>query len=64
MKTLEDKVSRVMPFRSKRELAPGWLRYEAVRKLSPRRYAGLCERNIRDDVAFDDLVDELIMGDK
>ena len=43
-----------------RELALGFLRYEALRKLGPHKYAELCRKNIREGRRFDDLVDELI----
>jgi len=42
------------------ELALGFLRYEALRKLGPRQYTELCRKNIREGKRFDDLVDELI----
>lgn len=39
----------------------GWLRYEKLRKLSPRQFADLHARNIAGEAAFDDLVDALPM---
>lgn len=57
-------VLKTMMSKDIRELALGWLRYEAVRKLNANRFAELCERNIRDHIQFDDLVDQLIVEDK
>lgn len=47
-------------------LSKGWLRYEALRKLSPTQFAELHRKNIQgnDDgskVTFDELVDELVV---
>ena len=64
MKTLKEKVVELLCKKSFYDLVLGWLRYEVVRNLDARRFVELCERNIRDHVAFDDLVDELIMEDK
>jgi len=41
------------------ELALGWLRYEALRKLTPSQYAELCKRNLNGE-NFDQMVTELI----
>lgn len=41
------------------ELAIGWLRYEALRKLTPSKFADLHKRNINGE-RFDDMVDELV----
>lgn len=43
------------------ELALGWLRYEAVRKLNARQFAELCQRNLGGK-SFDDLVTEAVLG--
>jgi len=40
-------------------LALGFLRYEAIRKLSPRQFAELHARNLK-GVHFDSLIDELV----
>jgi hypothetical protein len=57
---IEVMVSQTMTERDPRELALGFLRYEALRKLGPHKYAELCRKNIREGRRFDDLVDELI----
>ena len=44
------------------ELAIGFLRYEALRKLRSHQFKQLCERNLS-GVFFDDMVDELIEKD-
>ncbi|MBX3288346.1 MAG: hypothetical protein KF855_03280 [Acidobacteria bacterium] len=36
----------------------GYERYEYLRTLTPRQFAELCERNIKGEGTFDDLVDE------
>lgn len=43
------------------ELSLGWMRYEAVRKLSAKEFADICQRVVRDGVFFDDVIDELIL---
>ena len=42
------------------ELARGFMRYEALRKLNARQYAELMDRCYKGE-AFDDLVDELVV---
>lgn len=42
------------------ELARGYVRYEALRKLNPREFAELNRRNLAGE-RFDDLVDELVV---
>jgi transcription elongation factor GreA-like protein len=42
------------------QLCLGYARYEALRKLNPRQFQELWEKNIRYDIDFDVLVDELI----
>jgi len=42
------------------ELARGYVRYEALRKLNPREFAELNRRNLAGE-RFDDLVDELAL---
>lgn len=37
----------------------GWQRYEKLRKLTPRAFTELWQRNLNGDVRFDDLVDAL-----
>ena len=53
-------VAQAMTERDPRQLALGYLRYEALRKLGPSKYAELCRKNIHEGHRFDDLVDELI----
>lgn len=65
MNDISKKIEMAIHCRNPRDLALGWLRYEALRKLGPKRFAELCERNIKDGERFDDMVDELIVkGDK
>lgn len=42
------------------ELARGWLRYEALRCLTPQEYADLVARNLRGN-NFDAMVDKLLL---
>ena len=58
--TIEGKVMLASFERNGDELALGWLRYEALRKLSARRYAELCDRNLKGE-RFDDMVDKLVL---
>ena len=57
---IEALVAQAMTERDPKELALGFLRYEALRKLGPASYSELCRRNIEAGYRFDDLVDELI----
>jgi hypothetical protein len=57
---IEKLVAATIEQRDLKELALGFLRYEALRKLGPHKYAELCRKNIREGQRFDDLVDELI----
>ena len=41
------------------ELAIGWMRYKALRALTPVQYTCLHERNLSGE-RFDDMVDELV----
>ena len=43
------------------ELATGYLRYEALRKLGPHQYKNLCMMNLKGH-KFDHLVDELVVN--
>ena len=40
------------------DLALGWLRYETLRKINPREFSALWEKNIRTGIPFDDLLAE------
>ena len=42
------------------ELVLGYLRYEALRKLTPYQYEKLCKRNLKGE-NFDGMVDELVI---
>ena len=56
---LRARMAEVISERAVEELALGWLRYEALRKLNPRQYSDLSKENLTGR-AFDDLVDEMI----
>lgn len=43
------------------ELSLGWMRYEAVRKLSAREFADIFQRVVREGTFFDDIIDALIL---
>lgn len=47
--------------RDSAEVAAGYLRYEALRKLNPARYADLVSKNLSGAATFDDMVDELVL---
>lgn len=56
-------VNLAMANRTREELALGYLRYEVVRKLSPRAFRALYKLNLSGH-RFDDLVDEAIRTHK
>lgn len=41
------------------ELAIGWMRYKALRRLTPQKYTAIHMRNLAGE-RFDDMVDELV----
>jgi len=43
------------------ELALGFARYEALRKLNPRQFAEIHQRNLNGE-RFDDMIDELVLN--
>lgn len=57
---LKKKLKRVIEYYSLEELALGYLRYEALRKLNPAQFNTLCRKNIMENKFFDSLVDELV----
>ena len=63
-RSLDEKVCEIIDRTTTWELAVGYLRYEALRKLNVRQFAELDQKNIREGVHFDDLVDALIEGAK
>lgn len=46
------------------ELALGWLRYEAIRKLSPFDFEELRKDEAKGTALFDDQIDELVMANQ
>lgn len=58
--TLCKRISWAMDAESDGDLALGWLRYGALRKLTPAQFRELCDKNLAGH-KFDDLVDELII---
>jgi hypothetical protein len=59
----ERKLHSALVGKDLRVLAIGFIRYEAVRKMSPRVFTELCRRNL-EGLAFDDLIDALTAEDK
>ncbi len=57
--SLERMVRLVVANHTPEELALGWLRYEAVRKMSTHTFGELCKRNIGGE-RFDDMVTDSI----
>lgn len=49
--------------KAKIEMAVGYLRYEALRRLNPTQFAELHRRNLAGE-RFDDIVDEMIGGEE
>lgn len=58
---LRDLVEDAEANQSSRQLALGWVRYEALRRVSVRQFANICER--LSDKPFDAQVDELACQD-
>ena len=61
-KTLHQLVQIVVRNHTPEELALGYLRYEALRRMSPRTFRDIYQRNLygRD---FDELMDEALLTD-
>lgn len=59
---LQQKISSAMENKNFAELTQGYLRYEALRKLSVREFQELALRNILGK-NFDGMIDELIVSD-
>ena len=57
---LSDKIAKTLYNRSAHELAVGWLRYEALRLLTPLKFAQLYQFNLNGE-NFDDMVTKLII---
>ena len=55
-------ICQAMDSHNSAELAIGFIRYEALRKLNARQFAELSARN-RQGERFDDMVDGLITGE-
>ena len=60
MNTIQQHIKTEITEKFPQELALGYLRYEALRRLKPREYAELCQKNLKGEW-FDDLVDEEIL---
>lgn len=60
MNSLDDKIDRALFEKDDLELALGYLRFEALRKLNPGQFARLYDSALRRDIPFDTLVDDLI----
>jgi thymidylate synthase ThyX len=61
MTELDNLVSLCVAVHTPKELALGWLRYEALRRLSPRIFAELHKRNIGGE-RFDDMVTQSLLA--
>ena len=57
--SLDQLVSLTVKNHTPEELALGWLRYEAVRKMSARHFGEMCKRNLGGEF-FDDMVTEAV----
>ena len=58
--TLQRKASEAMESKNIAELTQGYLRYEALRKLTPRQFKGFNDIHL-DGKNFDEMVDELVV---
>lgn len=61
--SLERVVSQHIRERVPGELALGFARYESLRKLNPRKYRELHDRNMKGE-NFDGMVDALVLANK
>ena len=59
-KTLERLVERCIAERNEKELALGFLRYEALRRVGTRKFSEFQSRNL-DGELFDDIVTEELL---
>ena len=59
---ISERVVKLVSERALTELSLGFMRYEALRKLNPPKFAELHWRNIKGE-RFDDMVDELVVKD-
>lgn len=58
--TLQRKASAAMESNNIAELTQGYLRYEALRKLTITQFENLCIRNVNGE-NFDEMVDQLVI---
>ena len=56
-RSLEQLVEMTCENHSKYELAQGYLRYEVLRRLSPKSFAEIYDSNLRFGFTFDNLID-------
>ena len=59
---MRTKIYKTIAEKPPEDLARGWLRYEAIRKLNPKQFGELWEKNIRTGVPFDKEVDQLLQN--
>ena len=59
--TLNVRVINASALRTSSELALGYLRYEALRKLNVQQYRELFCRHLTGAQTFDDMIDELVV---
>jgi hypothetical protein len=59
--TLQRKASAAMESKNIAELTQGYLRYEALRRLTITQFENLCIRNVNGE-NFDDMVDQLVIA--
>jgi hypothetical protein len=58
--SIATKITEALTSRNPTELAHGWLRYETLRKLNPRRFLEISKLNL-EGPQFDDIVDTMIV---
>jgi hypothetical protein len=57
---LQRKVSKAVKANNPKELALGFVRYEAVRRLGPQKFQEIHSQSIAGGRRFDELIDEII----
>ena len=60
MSKIHQKVTEAKDERSYTECALGFVLYEFVRRLRPKQFERIWQRNISENKSFDDIIDEMI----
>lgn len=61
--TIDGEIKEILRYATSRDLALGYLRYEAVRKLTTSQFQKLCGTSLYEGTPFDTLIDALVLED-